>query len=142
MIQIEINTPAIPWAAAKVTSRGAYNPRAKEKNLTRWLIRSKYRGDPIQGYVVIEFVFHFSLPNSVPISKHKAYLENIEIIPTHCDCSNLQKFLEDCLKNIVITDDRNVAKISSEKLYAEKDKVVIKIWTLEEYRNEVIRRST
>lgn len=56
-----------------------------------------------------------------------------EIIPTHVDCTNCQKFSEDCLKGIVITDDRNVAKISSEKLYADKGKILIKVWTLEEY---------
>lgn len=142
MIQIEIDTHPISWAAAKVTRRGSYNPKAKEKEATQWLIRSKYRGSPVLGYVVVEFVFYFSPPSSVPLSKRQAYLENIEYLPTKCDCTNLQKFLEDCMKNLVIEDDRNVAKISSEKLYAEKEKVIIKIWIREEYRNEVARRST
>lgn len=140
MISIELNTKPIPWAAARVTSRGAYNPKDKQKSLTRLLIRSKYQGSPIPGYVVLEFAFYFPLPNSIPVSKRSKYLENIQILPTQCDCTNLQKFYEDCIKNILITDDRNVAKISSQKLYAENEKIIIRVWTLEEYKNEAGNR--
>lgn len=57
-----------------------------------------------------------------------------EILPTNCDCTNLQKFYEDCLKNIVIKDDRYVVKITSEKLYRDKGCIFMKIYTLDEYR--------
>jgi Holliday junction resolvase RusA-like endonuclease len=55
------------------------------------------------------------------------------VIPTRCDCTNLQKLYEDCLKGLIITDDRNVAKIFSEKLYGEKDEIIIKVYTLQEF---------
>ena len=137
MLQIEIDSIPIPWSPARVTSHGAFNPRGKQKNFAIWMIRSKYNGPVIKDYVVLDFQFIFPIPNSVHISFHKRYLENIEFIPTACDCTNLQKFYEDCLKKTIIDDDRNVVKISSSKLYGEKGKILIKIWTWEEYRNEI-----
>lgn len=59
-----------------------------------------------------------------------------EILPTSCDCTNLQKLYEDCLKGIVIKDDRKVAKIFSEKVYGEKEGVFIQILTLKECKDE------
>jgi Holliday junction resolvase RusA-like endonuclease len=139
MIEIELNTLPIAWDVAVDKKGHFYNPRAKEKKLIQLLIRSRYTDSQIKGYVVVSFTFIFPIPNSVPISKHPIYLENLEILPTHVDCTNLQKFLEDCVKNIVITDDRNVAEITSKKLYGKKEKILIKIWTLQEYRTHETR---
>jgi len=87
----------------------------------------------LKGYFVIEFVFAFPIPNSTT-KKEKEKMLAGEIIPTGCDCTNLQKFYEDCLKNIIIPDDRYVAKITSEKLYRNKECIFVKIYTLDEYR--------
>lgn len=65
-------------------------------------------------------------------------MEKGEIIPTRLDCTNMQKLYEDCLKKIVIDDDRNVAKIISEKSYAEREGIVIQVYTLKEFNNENI----
>lgn len=56
-----------------------------------------------------------------------------DIIPTKGDCTNYQKLYEDCLKKIVITDDRNVEVIGSRKLYGEKGQVTIKVSNRHEY---------
>ncbi len=132
------NTP-IPWAAPKRVKGKFYDIRYLDKLATRRNLHRLYRKDPIKGYVALSFVFYFSPPPSVSKKRREQMLAG-EVIPTSCDCTNLQKFYEDCLKNLVITDDRNVAKISSQKLYAENDGIVIKIWTLEEFRNEVSHR--
>lgn len=133
MIQIDLPNIPVPWSAPRLGRKGAYNPKNAEKNFTRWQVRSLYKGDPIPGYVAIQFTFFMPVPASTSLKKKKLMLQG-EIIPTHCDCTNLQKFYEDCLKQIVITDDRNVAQISSKKLYGDREKIVIKIWTLEEYK--------
>ena len=127
MIKIELPNLPVAWSAARITDRGAFNPRSKQKNFTRWQIRSMYKEPPISGYVVLEFVFIFPVPNSAS-KKNKQKMLSGELLPTSCDCTNLQKFQEDCLKGIVITDDRNVAKISSEKIYGDKEKILMKIW--------------
>lgn len=134
MIQIELPNIPVAWAAARVSAKGSYNPKAAQKNFTRWQIKSLYRKDPLQGYYVIEMTFYFPVPLSAS-KKEKEKMLAGEIIPTCIDATNAQKFYEDCLKKIVITDDRYVAKISSEKLYGNKEKILIKVFTLQEYRN-------
>src|ERR1700687_606436 len=112
MIQIELPNIPIPWTASRITSRGAFDPRAKQKKFTRWQIKSLYRAVPIQGYVVVELMFFMPIPASTS-KKKKALMLAREIIPTNMDCTNCQKLYEDCLKNIIFTDDRNVARICS-----------------------------
>lgn len=62
-----------------------------------------------------------------------------KIRPTHLDATNCQKFYEDCIKNILITDDRNVVKIMSEKLYGVKESILIQVWSLDEYESSCRR---
>jgi Holliday junction resolvase RusA-like endonuclease len=136
MIKIEIPTLPIPWAAPKMTRSGfVYDIRSKEKKWLRWNVKQLYTDQAIQGYVVIDFTFYFPVPSYVS-KKKKALMLAGEIIPTSSDCTNLQKLSEDCVKNIIITDDRNVAQITSRKLYGEKENIIIKIWTLRDFRNE------
>jgi Holliday junction resolvase RusA-like endonuclease len=133
---IELNLPVIPvpWAAP-VRSRGAfYDIRDANKRCAKFYIKQQYSAIPIEDYTVLEFTFTFPLPPSASKKKRAQMLAG-EIIPTKCDCTNLQKLYEDCLKKIVIDDDRKVAKIFSEKLYGEKEGVKINIYTLEEYKN-------
>ena len=79
-------------------------------------------------------VFCEPIPASTPKRKREDMLSGI-IRPTRCDTTNLQKYYEDCLKNILFEDDRLVAKNISEKLYADKGKILITVFTLEEYRS-------
>jgi len=59
-----------------------------------------------------------------------------EIRPTRCDNTNMQKFYEDCLKNIVFMDDRYVYKNISEKLYGDKGKILIQVFSMDEYEKQ------
>ena len=140
MIRIEIPVLPTPWAAPKMTRSGmVYDIRSKEKKWLRWHVKQLYKSFPVQGYVVVDFTFFFPVPASTT-KKKKALMLAGEIIPTRADCTNLQKLTEDCIKNIIISDDRFVAKISSQKLYGEKENIIIKIWTLREFRDAVSYR--
>jgi len=99
-----------------------------------------HRDVQIPGYVVVDFVFYFPIPISTS-AKKKALMLAGEILPTSCDCTNLQKFYEDCIKDILISDDRNVAQISSKKLYGDKAKVLIKVFSLQEYKEINVSRA-
>jgi Holliday junction resolvase RusA-like endonuclease len=127
MIRIELNERPVPWAAPKLSRFRTYDPRETDKRAIRYLIRQQYTGEPLKGYVGIFFVFLFRPPKSASKKSREAMLRH-EIIPTKSDCTNLQKLYEDCLKKIVIEDDRNVEYISSIKLYGEKDKVIITVY--------------
>jgi len=134
MIEIKIPWKAVSWLAPKQNRGRVYDTRAAEKRAARLCIKSQYDAWPLSGYIIIQFTFLFKPPVSAS-KKRKAKMLAGEIIPTHVDCTNCQKLYEDCLKKIVIYDDRNVAEISSKKLYADKEMIIIKIWTLEEHNN-------
>ena len=133
MIRIELNEVPVPWAAPRLSKKGRYSPRCKDKAWAQWQIRNAYRDKPIEGYVVLDFTFIEPPPLSAS-KKTKALMLSGTLFPTRCDCSNMTKHYEDCIKNIVFLDDRYVVKNISSKLYGEKGKVIIKVYTLEEYR--------
>ncbi len=135
MIEIEVPIRPTPWTAPKMGKRGAFNPRGKDKNFARWLIKNAYRGEPIQGYIALEILFIEEPPMSAS-KKDKARMLLNEIRPTRCDLTNCVKFIEDCLKNIVFNDDRFVVKNISEKIYGKKEKILIKVYSLEEYNKK------
>ena len=123
MILITLDLDPVPWAAPKLGRRGyAYDIREKDKRAAKYLIRQQYSKEPIDAPVILGFIFTFAYPKSASKAK-KERMKAGELIPTRCDCTNLQKLYEDCLKGIVITDDRNVVYVSSFKLYGEKGKV-------------------
>jgi len=140
MIEISVPFPPTPWQAPKRSGRMFYDSKEPEKRAVRFFIRAAYSYNPLTDYTALEFKFIFKPPSSASNKKKDQMLAG-EIIPTRCDCTNLQKLYEDCLKGIVIDDDRKVAKIFSEKIYGEKDEVRIRVFTLEEYNNaHCIRR--
>lgn len=126
MISIKLDEVPVTWVAPKFGRGRAYDPKEAEKRATRFLIRQQYNGPLLDCIVRINLVFLIKIPKSASKKKRAEMLRH-DIIPTKKDCTNLQKYYEDCLKKIVIKDDRNVEYISSLKLYAEKDGVLITI---------------
>lgn len=99
----------------------------------QWQVKSQYRDKPLNGPIVLWMHFVESTPLSASKKKRAEMLAG-EIVPSKADCTNYQKFFEDCLKNIVFLDDRYVAKNISEKAYGEKGVTKIRVYTLKEYR--------
>lgn len=141
---IRINLPLEPqsWQAPKFGwgySKGAKRPRAYStqssiKELTRNFIREQFQDAPYDGYVTLFFHFVFKPPQSASKARRASMLEG-RIIPTKKDCTNMVKFYEDCLKKIVITDDRNVASIFCDKVYGEESRVSISVYKLRDTDN-------
>jgi Holliday junction resolvase RusA-like endonuclease len=136
MIQLQIVGKPVPWAASKHNGRQHYDLKSKEKEYIRWQIKSQYRDEPIKGTFVLHFYFFMSIPKTTSKAKREQML-NGYIIPTSSDTSNLTKLYEDCLKKIVIEDDRYAAKVCAEKRYGDKEGVTIVIIPWEEYRGLV-----
>lgn len=125
-VGIHINHDPVPWTAPRIGRGVCYSAHSKFKEIFHAFICSQYKGEPLRGYVKLEFVFCFPFPKSAS-KKNKELMEAGKIYPTKSDCTNLQKFTEDCLKKIVIEDDRNVVQITSKKLYALTGSVHITI---------------
>ena len=140
MIEITIPLPPTPWQAPTKGRFVFYDPKETEKRAVRYHVRDQHSSPPITEYTALEFKFTFKPPKSTT-KKKRARMLSGEIIPTRADCTNLQKLYEDCLEGIVIDDDRKVAKIFSEKIYGEKDEVLIRLFTLQEYNAHSLRRS-
>jgi len=131
MIEININHDPVAWTAPRLSRGACYSTHTKFREIFHAFICSQYKDSPLKGYVTLDLTFTFATPKSASKKQKQAMLEGL-LYPTRQDCTNLQKFTEDCLKKIVIEDDRNVVKICSKKLYALNGSVNIKIFTLEE----------
>lgn len=131
MIQIEIYGNLTAWAAPRLGRGGtAYNPKSKEKEHTRWQIKSLYRDELILGPVHLDFTFYFPIPKSTSYVKRRQMLAHIILPEVKPDTTNLQKFYEDCLKGIVIGDDKNATDTSARKRYSDKPRVLIRVISL------------
>jgi Holliday junction resolvase RusA-like endonuclease len=124
MVILEILHPPVSWVPSRVSKNGTYDPRQKIKKAFKNIIASQYKGPIITDPVCVRMQFIFTPPKSVTKKSRADMLEQM-LIPTKSDCTNLQKLYEDCLKGIVIKDDRQVAMILSEKAYGEVAKVMI-----------------
>jgi Holliday junction resolvase RusA-like endonuclease len=130
-VELTIPLDPVPWAAPKLSKHRCYDPREADKRAIRFYLRDQYDGEPYEKYVSVHFFFAFEPPPSTPLKKRIQMLSG-EIRPTKCDCTNLQKLYEDCLKGIVIKDDRQVCVVSSSKCYEEKAHVDILVQDLME----------
>jgi Holliday junction resolvase RusA-like endonuclease len=125
-IEIKINHDPVAWTSPKLGRGFCYSTHSKYKEIFQSIIRAQYKSCPLRGYVKLDFVFEFPYPKSS--TKKNILLMQVErILPTKCDLSNCVKFAEDCLKKIVIEDDRNVVQITSKKLYGLTGSVIIKV---------------
>lgn len=134
IVKIHIPLEPVPWAAPKLSRTHTYDPKEKEKRVIRYLIKEQYKGPILDEYVALKFIFGCTPPKSASKKRKDAMLKG-DIIPTKSDCTNYQKLYEDCLKGIVIKDDRLVEVIHSHKLYHEKGSVIIQIFTRDPIQN-------
>lgn len=140
MIQIELFGKPVPWAAAKVTRRGTYNPKGIEKEAARWQIKAQHRDEPITGDVHLDFTFFVPIPARTSSVKRQQMLHHMIRPRVKPDTTNMQKFYEDCLKGIVIVDDNIVTDVSARKRYSEKPGVLIRVYCLNWEKPEVINQ--
>jgi Holliday junction resolvase RusA-like endonuclease len=132
MLELTVPLSPISWKSPLKGKHTFYDPVGKDKNAFRFYLREQYRDKLITGFVVLKFTFISKIPKSYS-KKKRAQIAAGELYPLRYDCTNCQKFAEDCLKNIVIEDDRYVAKIFSEKIYGDQEQIQIKIYPLKEF---------
>lgn len=131
MIEIVIDLEPITWMAPRGSRHRMYNPRDKDKRATRYLITEQYKGPIIDSLVDLYFVFEFAYPKNASAKKRQQMLFG-KIAPLKKDISNMIKFYEDCLKGIVIKDDRLVTSITANKCYSDRSCIIILIDKLNE----------
>lgn len=127
--QIKIIIPGIPipWMAHAGYGRRSFNPRYKEKSYTQWHIREQYQGAILEGAVSVCYDFGMPVPKGTSKVKTQKMLEAVIDHTKRPDCTNLTKFYEDCIKEIVFKDDSQVIESIAHKFYSEHPQTLITI---------------
>lgn len=129
MVTIVLSGNPVPWRTPMVLKKGfSYSPHRNEKAKAILEIKDQFKDLPLSGPTLIEFHFFMPIPSSLS-KKKKVGLVNKPHTKTP-DTSNLIKFSEDCLKGVVIEDDRQVCQIFAKKFYSENPKTVICVYKL------------
>lgn len=125
-IEIHIHHDPVAWTSPRLSRGICWSAHTKFREIFHAFIIAQYKKEPLKCYVALDFTFNVPYPKSASKRKIEA-MEAGKLFPTRSDLTNYQKFAEDCLKKIVIEDDRNVVQISSKKLYALHGSVHIRI---------------
>lgn len=126
---MDLIVPGVPivWRAPYVGSRGAYSPKYNEKRIVQILLKSTYKGELIKDIIRCDISFYLPIPKSAS-KKKQAQMRAQEIRPTAGgDLTNLRKFYEDCLQEIVIENDRQIVEGETDKWYDDEPRTVIHI---------------
>lgn len=118
---ILIKGKPVPWKSHAGYGRKSFNPLWREKESYQENISRDWRKPRISTHVGLDITFWFKIP--IGFSKKKRELAiTAQLFPTmRPDTSNCVKFLEDCLKGIVMDDDALVVELKARKLYTLGD---------------------
>lgn len=129
-IRLIIDSVPVPWAAHQGFGRRSFNPRFKEKEYYQWKIKQKFSDKPFECPIRIQVFYMLPIPKSASKKKRIDMINNNERHTKKPDIDNLNKFLNDCLKEIVFVDDNQVFEMFSYKCYGEEPKTIVKIFPM------------
>lgn len=115
-----------------------YNPQAKQMEEIRELIRKQYPYELLNEPLKVEYLFEFQIPKSWKVSQKKEALEGKLQHWQKPDVTNLVKFYEDCLTNIVYVDDCIISYSPPLKCWSKEAKTTI--WIRPFTQEELINR--
>ena len=113
----------IPLKRPRFAKGHVYDPQEDEKSGTWMIIRQQQKGPMLLGPVHLKITFFMNQPQ-----RHKGKLWH----RTKPDLSNLVKFYEDVCTGILYYDDKQVVKITAEKMYDENPRTVLTVILLKE----------
>ena len=123
MLQLEIFGRPIPCNSTKQARSGHfYNPKAKEMEMAKWQLKAQFNQEPIKGPVRVKAHYYFRIPKGTSSIKRKQMLANMIKHTVKPDRGNLDKFMEDVLKNVVIDDDARIWDYHGTKYWCESEK--------------------
>ena len=127
MIILLIPGKPIPYKPPRVNSNITFNPRYEEKRYVQNVIKEQYNEHLLDSTVIVDYIFNFSIPISFSKKKRLEAINGSMFFDKRPDTSNLMKFFDDCLIDIVIKDDSQIVRVSAEKRYSSKEGTIIKI---------------
>lgn len=127
-MEYEIIIPAKPIAKSR-PRKGKYGnfyiPKRTQKceDIIKLFASQKIK-EPLKGAVELYVIFKLRKPVRYRAKKYKDKVIPCDKRP---DLSNYIKTVEDALNGVAYFDDGQVYKITAEKVYAEKDEIIIKV---------------
>lgn len=108
----------------------AYTPTSTKdyENLIKQYFKIKYpRYEPLEGRVSVKIMAYFDVPKTTN-KKDRSLIEEGKLSPTKKpDIDNIVKIILDALNKMAFKDDNQITKLEVEKIYAEEEKIAIKI---------------
>lgn len=105
----------------------AYDSKKSLKEAYKWQVRSQYREEPLSAPLEVDVTFFMPIPKGTSGIKKRQMLNNVCFHMKRPDIDNLQKFLFDCLKEIVLQDDSQIVELRARKIYSDKPGTSVRI---------------
>jgi Holliday junction resolvase RusA-like endonuclease len=131
MITLDIDGEPIPWKRAGRRSISGkiivYDRQAKEKEQTRWQLRSQYKDEPKTTALLVDITFNVKIPKSTSKKRRRQMLSGMIRPITRPDSDNFSKYIEDCMTGIIYRDDSQIVDAYLHKRYSDRPSTKIKI---------------
>ena len=141
MILLELFGNPVPCGRPRFRRTGTfvqiYDPQEKLKEGYKWQIKSQFRETPIAVPVILDMQFFMPIPKSTSKAKRRQMLTGEIAHMVRPDLDNLQKFILDCLNDLVFEDDSQVIQISARKCYSDNPGTVLRIRTMNEFKRDL-----
>lgn len=109
-----------------------YDPQSSIKEGCRWQIRSQFREAPFPFPLSVDLIFYLPIPKATSKKLRTQMLNGLVTPMKKPDIDNLQKFILDCLNNLVFKDDAQVVEIKARKIYSTNPGTLIRIRSVSE----------
>lgn len=126
-----------PQLRPRVSSRGGYvkvydPPKVKQfKRILRSLAVNQYARPPMIGPLSVSLIFYRPVQKSISQSERERRLTNRSKPVVKPDTDNYIKSTLDALNGVLWHDDAQIVKLTAEKRYAEKGKIIIAVTQLD-----------
>ena len=113
----------------------AYTPRQTRdyESLIRYEYMFQVGNKKLTGEIEADIIGIFPVGKSETKKRKQAMLEGKIRHTKKIDCDNLAKTILDALNDVAYNDDRQVCKLSVEKIYGEEPRVEVRLKEIENY---------
>lgn len=113
----------------------AYNSQQKEMDAVRRLMKNQYQAAPIDEAVTVFYRFDMPMSSGFKRRTREGVAKNKIHPGVRPDISNLIKYYEDCMNDLIYLDDSLIIRTEAIKVYSEEPKT--SIWIRSATENEV-----
>lgn len=127
----------VPQLRPRVSSLGGYvrvydPPKVKNfKNVLRSLAVNQYSRPPLLGPLSVSLTFYRPVQSSISKTERERRLSNRSKPVVKPDTDNYIKATLDALNGVLWHDDSQIVKLTAEKRYGERGKIIITVTQLD-----------